>query len=374
MLRDLAVAALAALVLFVSPAPTISASVTPVRLVPDNGGALQEIALHFTPAMEREVAPSYRDLLRALPSSVTVRVVVQRREHFARFVALARRWGVVRATARLSPVEVGHPITTWSRDRYTLARRGAERRLLVRPRPDDHAPALRKNDWLAPFALARELGPSLRVSKQPLIFDGGDLTATSRFVFATALLGHRNRGGELGDAATLRRWLRRATGLEPVLIGQRAEEVPGHHIGMFVTPLDDHTVLVGDARAGLALAAQLPGVEALPLDRTPETAAKFERVAHGLRRRGFRVIRTPLLPMTDGLTYITYNNALLERRAGGALHAYMPTFGVPSLDRRGRQVYEALGVTVHPIDVSGIFRHNGTVRCLVNVLERRSDS
>ncbi len=370
MLRDLAVAALAALVLYAQPAPTARSAITPARLVPDNGGALRDIALHFTPAMEREAGPSYRDLLRSLPAAVTVHVLVERREHFERFVALARSWTAPAAPRRLIPAVVGRPITTWSRDRYTLARRGSRRLLLVRPRPQDHAPALRRNDWHAPFALARAAGASVRVAPRPLIFDGGDLTATSRHVFATALLAHRNRGGALGDHRTLRRWLRSNTGLEPVLIGRHHHEVPGHHVGMFLTPLDDEVVLVGDARAGLALARRLPGARPMPLDASAATADRFDHVARTLARRGFRVVRTPLVPMTDGLTYITYNNALLERRPDGALHAYMPTFGLSLLDRAGRAAYEALGVTVHEVDVSRIFGHNGTVRCLVNVLQR----
>jgi hypothetical protein len=92
-------------------------------------------------------------------------------------------------------------------------------------------------------------------------------------------------------------------------------------------------------------------------------------VAQELTLAGFDVRRVPLVPLDDGLTYVSYDNALLERR-GGALHVYLPQFGFPELDARGRAVYEELGAVVHPIDVTGIWPYNGTVRCLVNVLRR----
>ena len=116
--------------------------------------------------------------------------------------------------------------------------------------------------------------------------------------------------------------------------------------------------------------ARLPGARDLPLDRDPATVNRFRRVAEDLRRQGFEVVKIPLVPLADGLTYITYNNVLLERRPGSGLHVYMPHFGIPTLDALGRAAYEARGITVHEVDVSRIYRHNGTVRCLFNVLDR----
>jgi hypothetical protein len=72
----------------------------------------------------------------------------------------------------------------------------------------------------------------------------------------------------------------------------------------------------------------------------------------------------------DGYTFVTYNNALLERRADGRRHVYLPQFGLPALDAAGRAAWTALGAVVHPIDVSRIYPHHGAVRCLVNVLSR----
>jgi len=363
--RDLLVALTACFVLFggtEQPAPPET------EIVADHQGALAEVVIHYTPTVERDVAPAYRDLLRALEPDVTVWVVVERREHFRRLADLLPRWGV-RSTKRFRPVVTGRPITTWSRDRYTLLRSGAgERRLLVRARPEE-GPAPRRNDWQAPFALARAAGRGVTVERAPLLFDGGDLIATDRHVLATALLQARNEGGTLGERGPLRDWLRRHLGREPVIIGDRAEDVPGHHIGMFVTPISNDVVLVGDVAAGLSL---LPAEVELPLavDRSRSTAGRFARVARELRAHGFVVRPVPLVPLEDGLTYLTYNNVLLERRADGRLHAYVPQFGIEGLDRAGRAAFEGQGVVVHPVDVRRIYTQNGTVRCLVNVLRR----
>jgi hypothetical protein len=97
---------------------------------------------------------------------------------------------------------------------------------------------------------------------------------------------------------------------------------------------------------------------------------RFENVARELAAVGFDVRRTPLVPLAGRLTYLTYNNALLERRSDGRQHAYVPQFGIEALDAAGRASFEKMGIVVHPIDVREIYSHNGTVRCLVNVLAR----
>lgn len=339
------------------------------QIVADNGGRMRAVAIHFDPRVIPEVSESYEDLFGALPSDVEVHVIVQKRADFATFRGLLDHWHVA-APERFHPVVVGKRITTWSRDRYTLLEKDGQPVLLVPPRPTEGNPA-RKNDWDAPFALARAI-PGLQTRTAEAMFEGGDLTATSTHVFVTALLRDRNEGGDLYDPDKLRAWLRQITGKTPILLGDSVDDVPGHHIGMFVTPLDGRRILVGDPDLGLAQfdasgadAAQLP----FPIDRREQTLQRFRNVIAQLDAEGFELIRMPLVPLTDGLTYITYNNALLEHR-DGKLHAYVPQFGIAALDRAGRRAYEAAGVVVHPIRVARIYQYNGTVRCLVNIVRR----
>lgn len=338
------------------------------QIVADTGGAFVHLVIHFDPRAEADVAPTYRDLLAAVDPTVRFSVVVAERAHFDRFRRLLRRWRI-RNASRFRPVVVGRDVTTWSRDRYTLLTESTRRILLVRPKPH-HAIRARQNDWYAPFAIARALGPDVEVRIAPVTFDGGDLTATDRHVFASGLLLGRNQGTPYADPGRMAAWLRRMTGREPVLIGRSPADVPPHHVGMFLTPLGGRTVLVGDPTTGLKLLpkdARLP----LPVERRPSFLARFDFVARSLVRAGFRVVRVPLVPLSDGVTYVTYNNAVLERRADGRLHAYVPQFGLEALDAAGRAAFEAQGVIVHRIDVRRIYRHNGTVRCLVNILSRR---
>lgn len=345
---------------------TVEAPAAVPQAVADDGGPLQEVVLHFDPRALDAVGPTYRDLLLAFDPSVAVTVVVASVEDMATFRRLADAWGMV-APERLRMVVAGRRISTWSRDRYTLLDAGGRGVLLVPPRPTEGNEA-RENDWAVPFALAAARPFDISVEVAPAVFDGGDLLVGGDYVLATQLLRGRNLGGPLGDAGRLGSWLRTASGRGPILLGETPGTVPGHHIGMFVTPLGGRTVLVGDPDAGLSL---LPPGAALPLpvDRRPGTLESFRRIAQELEARGFTVLRAPLVPLTDGLTYLSYNNALLERRRDG-LHAYVPQFGLPTLDAAGRAAYESAGVTVHPIDVRGIYVWNGTVRCLVNVLRR----
>jgi hypothetical protein len=49
---------------------------------------------------------------------------------------------------------------------------------------------------------------------------------------------------------------------------------------------------------------------------------------------------------------------------------YLPVYNVPALDAEATRIYQALGYRVVPIDVSTIYKLNGSLGCLVNVLAR----
>jgi hypothetical protein len=66
---------------------------------------------------------------------------------------------------------------------------------------------------------------------------------------------------------------------------------------------------------------------------------------------------------------VTYTNALFDRDAGGPV-VYLPTYDLPALDRAAVALYKLLGARVVPIDVSTVYRLNGSLGCLVNVMAR----
>jgi hypothetical protein len=138
---------------------------------------------------------------------------------------------------------------------------------------------------------------------------------------------------------------------------------------MYMVPLDDATVAVGDIRAGLALLAHEPAGAELDLDDAELQARRFDRAAELIAARGFHVVRFPALVLDGGGAFVTYTNALFDRR-GETRIVYLPTYGLPMLDRAAAQLYAAQGFEVHPIDVSSIYRLDGSLGCLVNVLAR----
>ena len=93
-------------------------------------------------------------------------------------------------------------------------------------------------------------------------------------------------------------------------------------------------------------------------------------MAAQLAERGFAVTRIPVVVLPGAGSYVTYTNALFDVE-GGHRVVYMPTYALPALDAAGQKFWEAQGFEVKPIDVSPIYRLNGSLGCLVNVLARK---
>ena len=335
------------------------------RLVPeDASGALRRIAIHYVPALDDRAMPVWRQLFAALPADVEVEVAVPAATDFPRLIAGLRAAGVG-SLDRFRPVIVDHPLTTWSRDRMASleATPGGAGSILAPPRVST-ASAARAGDWAAPFAIARAVYHAApRISE--MVFEGGDLAASAHHVFADVNLVNRNLGRRDATRAHLEAGLRRTFTQEVVWLGDEVGEVPEHHIMMYMVPLDDDEVLVGDVRRGVALAAG-----AVPSDPDIEgMATRFDRVAALLADKGFRVTRIPVVVLPGKGSYVTYTNALFDRDDGGKV-VYLPTYRVAALDGEARRIYEGLGYRVVPIDVSTIYTLNGSLGCLVNVMGR----
>ncbi|HVV82162.1 MAG TPA: agmatine deiminase family protein [Kofleriaceae bacterium] len=342
------------------------------RLVAEDASApLRTIAIHYAPAADEVALPVWRQLFAVLPARVDVEVAVAAAPDFDRFVGLMAKAGVAHRE-RFHPVVVGHELTTWSRDRFAaLVGPDGEGGVLAPPAVET-AFGGRAGDMLAPHAIARAVwGGPARTSK--VVFEGGDLAASSHTLFVGAEVMRRSRGRGASDRQTIDRELRRQFGEPIVWLGDEPGDVPHHHVMMFMVPLDDHTVLVGDPRAGAAMAAREPAAAGLALDDDLDgDARRFERVAELLAARGYRVLRVPVVVLAGAGSYVTYTNALFDREPGpgGRPIVYLPTYGLPSLDEAAAAQYASLGYIVHPIDVSGIYQLNGSIGCLVNVMAR----
>ncbi len=328
----------------------------------------------------------WKQLFAVLPARVDVQVEVAQARDFDRLIAALRAAGTPHLE-RFHPVVVGVPITTWSRDRYAaLVDVAGDGSILAPPRVETPFVG-RAGDASSPAAISRAL-----YHREPrtanIVFEGGDLAATPRFVFADVNLQARNVGRGAADRATIERELRGDFAQELIWLGDEVGEVPRHHIMMYMVPLDDRTIAVGDVRAGVALlgadttlaldqaAPPFGGAEGraqVPaLDDVDVQAARFDRAAALLAARGFEIARVPVLVLKGGGSFVTYTNALFDRTADGRRVVYLPTYSQPALDEAAAAFYRARGFEVHPIDVTPIYGLNGSLGCLVNVLARSS--
>ena len=327
------------------------------RLVPETAsGALQRIAIHYVPAQDAQALPVWQQLFRVLPPSVKVVVAVERAEDFTQFLAHMRGT----RTERFSSAIVGHAITTWSRDR--MAALEAPAGILSPPRVSTSS-GRRAGDWDAPFAITRSVYDATpRIAN--LVFEGGDLAASRTYVFADANLIGRNLARGDATRAHLEDVLAHTFSQKVIWLGDNPGEIPEHHIMMYMVPLDEHRVLVGDPRLGHELA---PAVDA---DAAFEDhVARFDHVASLLTAQGFAVTRIPVVVLPGAGSYVTYTNALFDRDESGPI-VYLPTYGIPELDDTASDLYASLGYRVIEIDVSTIYRLNGSLGCLVNVMSR----
>ncbi|MGE0402777.1 MAG: agmatine deiminase family protein [Kofleriaceae bacterium] len=332
---------------------------TPPRLVPETAsGALRRIAIHYVPAQDAQALPVWKQLFRALPPSVTVSVAVEREADFALFLSHMRAAGAT--IDRFESAIVGKPITTWSRDRMAALEGPAG--ILAPPRVTTSS-GRRAGDWDAPFALARSVyGASPRIA--PLVFEGGDLAASPTHVFADANLIGRNIARGDATRAHLEAALSHTFSQKVIWLGDHPGEVPEHHIMMYMVPLDARRVLVGNPRLGAELAPEVDADGAFA-----DHVTRFDRVAQLLAAQGFEVTRIPVVVLPGAGSYVTYTNALFDRDARGPV-VYLPTYGIPELDDVASSLYESLGYRVVEIDVSTIYRLNGSLGCLVNVMAR----
>ncbi len=123
-------------------------------------------------------------------------------------------------------------------------------------------------------------------------------------MFADANLVTRNLGRRDANRDHLEASLSRTFSQDVIFLGDEPGDVPEHHIMMYMMPLDDHTVLVGDVRLGQQLAPDAVSDPAID-----QHAARFDRVADELAQRGFAVTRIPVVVLPGAGSYVTYTNA-----------------------------------------------------------------
>lgn len=363
-------AAIALALLVVSTANGALAQATRTRsLFPEGGAAIEHLLLHFDPTSGSEWLPTYRDLARSLPAAVRFTVAVQgaaELEQLNLLLATAAR------PTKPEVLMVGKQVTAWARDRM-IAVGGDTPSDLLTPRTDRVGEAY-LGDLAAAGALAdREGRRSVPVA---MAFEGGDILYSGKRVFIGANTIRSNT--ESASWAEVIRDFERLLCAKVVVVGT---PVPPHdHLDMYLSILDEDTVMLGDPASGRALLKRIlrqsPAVTLPSFDSWTPTAQQamqslYDEICRDLRGRGLRVLRVPILHGVQG-GLLTWNNVLIERR-GLERRVYLPIYGVKEFDDAAIQAYRDADCNVFPIDVSGMAHNGGTVRCLTNVIGWTTD-
>lgn len=336
------------------------------RLVSDVDGAMREICVHYAREFHAECVEVFSDLFRGLQPGARVWVVTASKEEFVFLGEELKKGGVPRHISLASAV-TGFPITPWAKDRFGTLARG-RRAVLAVPPARSATPGPRANDELVPERLA-EILDDVECMPLPFFFDGGDLLADDENVFVAPNFLARNQPYDVDARPALLRQIERVLGRHVVVVGDSIGDVPDHHIGMYLTPLGDGAVAVADPDLGrMILSADLARYD-VELEGDDARYAAFRNVIRVVEQQGLRVVRVPMVLTGTPRVYVTYNNALLEKNRGSK-RILMPVYGIPALDRAARDVFEKEGWSVHPVRVAKVFRHTGSLRCLVGIIRR----
>lgn len=364
-IQGIAVGLLTALCLSQLPPPNAHEVATP-KLVSDADLALTEIAIHYRSDFHNECIETLQDLLAALPREVTVRVVT---ESQAEFNYLQDRLVKSETTPRLRAVVTGMPITPWSKDRFgTMTAKGNP--VLAIPKARTVADGPRGNDEEVTALICREIDDvTLRVL--PFMFEGGDLLSDRDNIYLPVNMVARNEPLTDAEKEGLFAAIGQTFCRRVVRIGVNAGDMPDHHIGMYLTPLGNGRLAVADPDMGLQMCRELNITEVAGAAVETDSACyePFRNVIRLLQDQNLEIVRVPMILTILPRVYATYNNAIVEER-NGVRRIFMPTYGVPELDRRAAALFTEQGLQVIPVRVSKLFKHTGSLRCLVGVIRR----
>ncbi len=339
-------------------------------VLPDSTGSISEITLHYDPELRDELMPVYRDLFRYLPADVRIVVVCPTIQAVHDF---SLTWRIQLRNHDVSVINVGMPISVWARDRF-IPRQSAGLANQARGfvPVDDPLYDIEKYNDLITYELLGQIGITPLILDSPLHIEGGNVVSNSHNVFIGANVLCEN---ENFSASELTTELERFSGRNYLLIGDSAGDVPWFHIDMYLTPINEKTVLLASPRMGDMIRSYYEAnadSESLWSEDSyysDELQQSFDDVAGILKENGYTVQRMPTLLNSVNETMVTYNNVIMDYR-NNAKTVYMPVYGIPELDSIAGEIYRKLGYTVHTVDVSRIYEHGGAIRCLVNVTRR----
>lgn len=347
-------------------------------LVPDDGGPIAELLLHYAANSEAELGAPYFDLFQHLGPNVRLQVCCPNE---ASVEAFSARWGAAASAhgRQVQVVNVNRPITVWARDRR-ICRQTPDGRSAACFVPTAHFtydPEKQNDLVLSSMLWQQGLVPGVSLSSFHL--EGGNVVSNRRHIFIGANAFDDNPHRFTSESAMFAE-LTKVFGRPAVAIQARDGQTPWIHTDMYLTPIDSRTILVSSPTEGCRLLAGQTSVVLPQRDRhvevefdaiAPDAIAqtRFDDVADQLTNMGYQVIRVPSLINVEKDWMVTYNNVLMDYQNGQRV-VFMPVYHIPELDHAAAQIYRALGFEVRPVDVSPIFQLGGAIRCLTNVTRR----
>ena len=384
-----------------------------LSLQTDNGGAIQHLFIHFA---DYDIIPTLYSLLQALPHTTRLSMAVRKGKRADLLRKLVESWKIAEPQ-RFNYLELTQPMNFWVRDDFVVA---SGNRLIV---PQRHT-----HQGLPESLVEITKNEKLSSVYSTLKFDGGNVVVGDNVVFVGYNLILENISPALPTEKALYKSMVQLFGKPVIAVGSPEAPVPHEHIDMFITPLHDGSLLVGDPKMAVDILDKQPGLMhqaygkvyfdetttplqadikqalfstddfvsrlngdllvanasseepeeelTLPMlyakNALPSTIRSFDRIVTDLRNKGFKKIRRiPILinRNIDQGPFITYNNMLLDDVAGKKI-AYLPRYNLAPLDQAAKQVMEKAGYEVRPIDVQNIAFYDGTLRCITQVLNR----
>ena len=341
-------------------------------ILPETQGAIKEAVVQYVSGSGFAAGPVYRDFFPRLEPEVKVHVLVPDEAAFKEFLKFTTA-----SRADFQPLLVKHPLTAWARDRWLTFSPSSDKpnlRVLLSPKGERGGSSWpeRAGDEKIVEDLAGML-LNVAAERSELFFDAGDFATDSEAIFVSPSLITRNVGFTMGNKAALLKKLEQISKRKVVML----DPAPDHHVGMYMMPAGDGTVVVADPLWGEELLKKEKIAEGevsklIPggIEKKSEVRQLYDSVAKQASDVGYRVIRIPSLHAGNGRAYVTYVNVLLDYPEGRKV-VYMPSYNfLPLMNKTAAEVWEKLGYEVRPVDATNIFREGGTVHCLVNILER----
>lgn len=335
-------------------------------------GTISHWVVHFDEEMPDAALATHVALLGAVDTDATVIVAVSSATGEMRARAMLGEAG-----ARLDHAQfhrIGAPLSPWARDRCVIVDHAPGRQHVL-VAPSSQIGASRKGDALVGDLLHRLTPSSTRELMRPYV-EGGDLLVGD----ALALVGQgsvdRERRRLAVSQSELEDSLAHSLQRRLFVVGASGGGTPHEHLDMFLSLVDDRTVVLGDpmlARSLFDAAADI-GVEDVRIGDFGSVSwrdqaivsPQYASVAAELRAAGFKVHRVPALHAADA-TLLTWTNVVMDQRDGRQI-VYLPVYGIPHLDRRARSVWARLGFEVRLIPSQELILHGGAVRCATNVI------